>query len=155
MKNRLSRALLLAIALALPTLSLAQTVAPATKPIANAKQKKAPQKAKIVAVDAEKSSVQVRFDNGKTAVIKLPPDVANKIFRIKGRQSFRMDVKLIAINKTNGTAMISLANAAPFEVPIDSGLPPGAELWPHFDWGLSCDGWPPACEGEISFTWWF
>ncbi len=153
MKKQLLLNISFALALALPALVPAQTAAPAPKPIGNAKQQVI-QKARIVSVDAEKSSVQVRFENGKTAVIKLSPDAANKIFRTKGRQSLRMDVKLNTINKANRTAMISLPNAVPFEVPLNSDLPPGAELWPHFDWGLSCDGWPPSCEGEISFSWW-
>lgn len=154
MKKRALHTISLALVLALPALTLAQTAAPAPKPIGNAKQQ-ITQKARIVSVDAEKSSVQVRFENGKTAVIKLSPEAANKMFRAKGRQTLRMDVKLNTINKASRTAMISLPNAAPFEVPLNSDLPPGAELWPHFDWGLSCDGWPPACEGEVSFTWWF
>lgn len=154
MRKKLLLTISFALAFALPAVVPAQSAAPAPKPIGNVKQQ-ITQKARIISVDAEKSSVQVRFENGKTAVIKLSPDAANKIFRTKGRQSLRMDVKLNTINKASRTAMISLPNAAPFEVPLNSDLPPGAELWPHFDWGLSCDGWPPACEGEISFTWWF
>ena len=154
MKNHLLLTMSLALGLSLPTLTSAQTAAPAPKLAANTKQQYI-QKARIVSVDSEKSRVTVRFENGKTAVIKLSPDAANKMFRAKGRQSLRMDVRLNNINRASRTAMISLPNAAPFEVPLNNELPPGAELWPPFDWGLSCDGWPPACEGEISFTWWF
>lgn len=154
MKKQSLLALSIATALALPALSGAQVTTPAPKPTVTAKQQ-VTQKGQILSVDVKKSIVNVRFDNGKTAIIKLSPEVANKIFQTKGRQSLRMDGKLNSINKANRTAMISFSNAAPFEIPLNDGLPPGAELWPHFDWGLSCDGWPPSCEGEISFTWWF